>query len=40
MTSRISETTSDDSLAESLDRLREELAVIRQVLDEIASELQ
>lgn len=40
MTSRTSETTSEDSLAEALDRLREELAIIRQVLDEIASELQ
>jgi hypothetical protein len=40
MTSRTSKTTSEDSLAETLYRLREELAVIRQVLDEIAGELQ
>ena len=40
MTSRPSRTTSDDSLAEVLDRLREELAVIRQVVNEIATELQ
>jgi len=39
MTSRTSEPTPEDSLAETLDRLREELAVVRQVLDEIAGEL-
>lgn len=40
MTRRRTSTDSDDSIAAALDRLREELAVVRQVLDEIREELE
>ncbi len=40
MTRSRSQTKSDDSIADSLDLLREELAVVRQVLDEIREELE
>lgn len=40
MTNTRSRTESADSIADSLDRLREELAVVRQVLDEIREELE
>jgi hypothetical protein len=40
MRRRNSHDSADDSVAAALDRLREELAVVRQVLDEIHDELQ
>lgn len=40
MTRRRTPTNSDESIAAALDRLREELAVVRQVLDEILEELE
>jgi hypothetical protein len=40
MTRRRTPTDSDESIAAALDRLREELAVVRQVLDEIREELE
>jgi hypothetical protein len=40
MTRSRSHTDSEDSIAAALDRLREELAVVRQVLDEIQQELE
>ena len=40
MTRSRSHANTEDSLAAALDRLREELAVVREVLDEIRDELQ
>lgn len=40
MTRKRSHSESEDSIADALDRLREELAVVRQVLDEIQQELE
>lgn len=40
MTRKRSPTDSEDSIADALDRLREELTVVRQVLDEIQQELE
>jgi hypothetical protein len=40
MTRNRSHTDAEDSIASSLDRLREELTVVRQVLDDIREELE